>query len=84
MPREKNESNCQHCGKELTRARKDQKYCSASCRFEDFFKNRETLEERLETLTKENVTLRARNSELEAQLQTLTVPRKSKAKVIAS
>jgi hypothetical protein len=55
MPREKKTTNCQHCGKEFTQARKDQKYCNSQCRFDHFLGNRETQEERLEALTKENL-----------------------------
>jgi hypothetical protein len=63
MPREKTTANCQHCGKEFTQARKDQKYCAAECRFEHFFEKRDNEKARLEEQVE---TLKARVSELEA------------------
>jgi hypothetical protein len=54
--------NCQHCGKEFTQARKDQKYCKPQCRFDHFFESRETEKSQfqilVETLRKENEELR--------------------------
>ena len=78
MSREKKAINCQHCRKEFTQARKDQKYCSAECRFDHFFDKRDNekvrLEEQIETLQKnENNELRARVKELEV-LQAVAVP----------
>jgi hypothetical protein len=83
MARTKKTLPCGHCGKEFTQARKDQKYCSAQCRFDHFFQNRdnekERLEAQLETLENENAMLKERLAELLAP-----PPKKSKAKVAAS
>jgi predicted nuclease with TOPRIM domain len=77
MPREKKSRNCEHCGKEFTQARKDQKYCKAECRFDHFFDKRDSektrLEEQIKALQTENNDLRARATELEA-LQEVVAP----------
>jgi uncharacterized coiled-coil protein SlyX len=41
MPRAKQTIPCGHCGKDFTQARKDQKYCSPTCRFAHFFDGRD-------------------------------------------
>jgi hypothetical protein len=88
MPRPKKTIPCQHCGKDFTQACKDQKYCGATCRFDHFFQNRDTIEERLEAAENENVTLRARVLELEAQVTQLPTtlppaPKKTRSKTLA-
>jgi predicted RNase H-like nuclease (RuvC/YqgF family) len=81
MPRPKKTIPCQQCHKDFTQARKDQRYCSAQCRFDHFFENRDSLEERLEASEKENAALKneveankAHIQELMAQLQAVTIP----------
>jgi hypothetical protein len=74
MPRAKKTIECEHCSKEFTQARKDQKYCCSQCRFDHFLDKRETQEERLEALQKENGALKAQVRELMAQLQSATIP----------
>jgi hypothetical protein len=83
MPREKQTKSCQHCGKAFVQARKDQKYCSAPCRFDHFFDRRDNEKAQLEN---ENAILRARVSELEAQLQAVppSTPKRRNQKVSIS
>jgi hypothetical protein len=85
MPGPKKTINCLHCQKEFVQSRKHQKYCSSQCRFDQFLDNRETKEGRLELLERENITLRERVVELEAQLAAPPpAPKKSRAKVLTS
>lgn len=94
MPREKKTISCAHCGKEFTQARKDQKYCSAECRFNHFFEKRDSekarSDEQIAALQKENEELKAHIRELMAELQTATIPalattpKRSSKKVAAS
>jgi hypothetical protein len=83
MPREKRIKNCEHCGKEFTQARKDQRYCNPQCRFDHFFDKRDNektrLEKQIETLQSENDELRGHLKELEA-LQTLPKPKRERLK----
>ena len=87
MPREKKTRQCEHCGKDFTQARKDQKYCRAECRFEHFFEKRDNEKGQLEEQVK---TLKEHVSELEAQLQAgppptlAAVPKRLSKKVAAS
>jgi hypothetical protein len=86
VPKEKKTRNCEHCGKEFIQARKDQKYCNPQCRFEHFFEKRDNEKARME---EDIETLRARVKELEARLQSATIPalmvapKKPKAKAVA-
>ena len=86
MPKPRKTINCQHCGKEFTQARKDQKYCSAPCRFEHFFEARDNekarLEEQIEELKAMVNERDARIVELEAQLQAARTPKKPKSKTL--
>jgi predicted nuclease with TOPRIM domain len=83
MPIEEKTINCEHCGKEFTQARKDQKYCNPQCRFDHFFDRRDNekaqLEEKIETLQNKNNELRARVKELEA-LQAVPKPKRERLK----
>ena len=87
MPREKKTRQCEHCDKEFTQARKDQRYCCAQHRFEHFFEKRDNEKAQLEEQVK---TLKERVSELEAQLQAgppptmAAVPKRLSKKVAAS
>jgi hypothetical protein len=69
VPREKKTISCEHCGKEFTQARKDQKYCRAQCRFDHFFEGRDNdknrQEERIQTLENENASLKKHLGEFE-------------------
>jgi hypothetical protein len=72
MSREKKTVNRQHCGREFTQARDDQKYCKAQCRYEHFFEKRDNEKERLEALRKEQIeALKKEVNELKAQVREL-------------
>jgi hypothetical protein len=75
MPREKKTRNCDHCGKEFTQARKDQKYCTSECRFNHFFERRDNEKTVIE---KQIETHKARVAELEA-LREVAAPAAKKA-----
>jgi cell division septum initiation protein DivIVA len=81
MPREKKTRNCEHCGKEFTQARKEQRYCCAQHRVDHFFDKRDN--ERAQ-LKNENETLKMRVKELEAQLAASKSKREPKQKALAS
>jgi hypothetical protein len=95
MPREKHSANCQHCGEEFTKARKDQKYCKAECRFEHFFEKRDNEKARLEEqiaalqeiIGERNMSIDVLTkmvNDLEARLQAARKPKKTKPEMLTS
>jgi hypothetical protein len=71
MLRAKNTIPCLHCKKDFTQSRKDQKYCSATCRFEHFFENRDNKKARQDETIE---TLHAQVRDLTGKLQKATIP----------